>query len=251
MNHGRKRDYTIQKIKAIKFTRVEDIRDHFSTMLPGLSQLGYIDPGHGLRGKTQWLTDDEDLASMYCKYAGKHEILLWCVKQMNDQPSSSQPSSKKQKVLVTSKNGAKEKKAKEASHYAMVVSEVEGILDQLREKHGSHLYSVEQLNCWAHMYHTKKHSSLDNPPNLPYFKAAKDKKSTTVAAQSTEKSTIVSANNTHSSQNLPSGISPSKRVNLRTECMKQLEIWYSLLEKGMITKEQYDEVQGTILNDMK
>ena len=236
MNPGRKRDYAIKKIKAIKFSHVDDMRDHLSTLLPGFTQLGYTDPGHGLKGKTQWLTDDEDLTDMYSKYGGKHDILLWCLKQMDDQPGSSQPSSKKRTASVPSKNGPKEKKAKH--DYTATVSEVEGIVIKLQEKHAS-LYTVEQLNCWAHMFHTKKHSSLDSPPNLPYFKAAKDKKSTAVAAH-----------DTHSSHSLPSGISPSKRVNLRTECIKQLELWYSLLEKGGITQEQYDDFQGIILNDM-
>ena len=65
------------------------MRDHLSTLLPGFTQLGYTDPGHGLKGKTQWLTDDEDLTDMYSKYGGKHDILLWCLKQMDDQPGSS------------------------------------------------------------------------------------------------------------------------------------------------------------------
>ena len=54
----------------------------------------------------------------------------------------------------------------------------------------------------------------------------------------------------HSCLSPPSaGISPSKRVTLHTECMKELEMWHSLLEKGGISKEQYADLQQTILKD--
>ena len=46
-------------------------------------------------------------------------------------------------------------------------------------------------------------------------------------------------------------VSPSKKVNLRSESIKQLVDWHSLLEKGGISKEQYDEVQQVILKEIK
>ena len=44
---------------------------------PEIEQLGYIEPGHGLRGNQRWLNSDEDLREMYVKFCGK-EITLWC-----------------------------------------------------------------------------------------------------------------------------------------------------------------------------
>ena len=166
------------------------------------------------------------------------------MKKLDDQPSQSQ--SKKRAASEGARNAPKEKKSKPASaHYAATLAEVEEVIKQLREKHGT-LYSVEQLNCWAHMYQTQKHGSLDIPPNLPYFKAAKHSRSS--ARNDSQDSTIPS----RASLSPPScGISPSKRVTLRTECMKQLELWHSLLEKGGISKDQYDDLQQTILEDIK
>ena len=46
-------------------------------------------------------------------------------------------------------------------------------------------------------------------------------------------------------------ISPAKRVALRTQCIEQLERWHQLLEKGGINKEQYDELQDSILSEIK
>ena len=210
-----------------------------SGVLPcGFTQLGYIEPGHGLKGKTQWLTGDDDFTKMYVKY-GKHDVLLWCFKAMDDQQSSCQP--KKRKAAGDTAS-AKKPKQTASNRFAETLSEVEKLLQQLRGKRGT-LYMVEQLNCWAHMYQSQEHGSLEFPPNPPYFVGTKHKKSMT----STSKDTTGPSR----SPSLPTcGISPSKRVTLRTECMKQLEIWHSLLEKGGITKETYD-LQHTILQDIK
>ena len=235
----------MHKLKSNKaFTSVDDMIGELSKVLPSkFTQLGFIEPGHGLRGKTQWLHDDDDLRSMYAMYAGKRsrEIILWCLKDACDQSGSKKHAA----TAVNPKDqGPKEKKAKEAaSHYKSSISEVEVTIDQLREKHGN-LYTTEQLNCWAHMYQTKKHGSLDDPPDLPYFKAATKAKKSVHASSASDPSVP--------STSAPTAfVSPSKRVQLRTECIKQLELWHSLLEKGGISKEQYEDIQLTILDDMK
>ena len=46
-------------------------------------------------------------------------------------------------------------------------------------------------------------------------------------------------------------LSPTKRVMLRTQCIEQLERWHNLMKSGGITKEQYDELQGSILSEVK
>jgi len=38
---------------------------------------------------------------------------------------------------------------------------------------------------------------------------------------------------------------------MRSQCIEQLDRWHTLLEKGGITKEQYDELQATIFKDMQ
>ena len=57
-----------------------------------------------------------------------------------------------------------------------------------------------------------------------------------------------------SKDNVPSvssGLSPSKRLNMRSECITQLDKWFNLKERGEITAEQYKEVQDSILSDIK
>ena len=108
----------------------------------------------------------------------------------------------------------------------------------LREKHASK-HSVEQLNAWAHMIQMGKHASTEEPPALPYFGKARapDKGSPEVGAQS-----ILSSS--------PQPLSPGKRITLRSERIDQLGKWHSLLEKGVIIKTKYEELQETILGDM-
>ena len=81
----------------------------------------------------------------------------------------------------------------------------------------------------------KKHSSYDEPPDKPFFRNSKSVKGKT---------------NTSSSGS-SDGMSPAKRINLRTECINQLDKWHMLLEKGAITSDQYQQLQDTILGDIK
>ncbi len=71
------------------------------------------------------------------------------------------------------------------------------------------------------MYHN------DEPPDKPFFRQAKLKKAE------------------------PQGISPSKRITLRSECIDQLEKWHKLMELGAITQDQYVEYKDTIMSDIK
>ena len=171
----------MHKLKANTFSSVDGMRAELTRVLPcSYTQLGFIEPGHGLKGKTQWLRDDNDLSSMYAMHTGKRsrDILLWCLKDDN------QPGKKHAATADPKEQRPKDKKAKDLSHYKASISEVEETIDQLKKIHGS-LYTVEQMNCWAHMYQTKKHGSHENPPDLSYFnKATKAKQSAHVSSAS-------------------------------------------------------------------
>ena len=230
----------MHKLKANTFSSVDGTRAELTRVLPcSYTQLGFIEPGQGWKGKTQWLRDDDDLSSKYAMHAGKRnrDILLWCLKD------DDQPRKKRAATADPKEERPRDKKAKDSPHYKASISEVEETIDQLKKIHGS-LYTVEQMNCWAHMYQTNqtnKHGSLKNPPDLPYFKATKAKQSSHVSSASLPSSSSTST----------ACISPSKRVSLRTECIKQLELWHSLLENGGITKDQYENLKCTILDDIK
>ena len=111
------------------------------------------------------------------------------------------------------------------------LSEVEDIVKKLKKKHGTK-YSVEKLNIWAHMLHIEKHDSEEIPPDVPYFRG----RSGSSAFSSVS---LMEATN-----------SPRNRVSLRTECIDQLSKWHGLLEKQVITQDDYNKVQQTILKDI-
>ena len=131
------------------------------------------------------------------------------------------------KVLVLAKKNKPESDVGNSrSKYGAVhnkMFELQEIVDELEKRHGTQ-YSVEQLRAWGNMMMMKKHDSLDHPPNKPFFTGKK-------AGQSTN--------------------SPGKRIKYRSECMDQLDKWHSLLSRGVITQEQYSELQESILSDIK
>ena len=47
-------------------------------------------------------------------------------------------------------------------------------MSKLKEKHGQQ-YDTEGYACWAHTIQSGKHSSYDEPPDLPYFTRCKRK----------------------------------------------------------------------------
>ena len=51
-------------------------------------QIGYIEPGDGLKGRKLWLHTDNDLQGMYEKHQGKKSIQLWCYTHVATKPQS-------------------------------------------------------------------------------------------------------------------------------------------------------------------
>lgn len=196
---------------------------------PEAFSFGYLQRGHGTKGRQYAISDDEDIKNMYEEYKGKKEIVLWV--KPHKPPKSTSVS---QKRLRVDKENDGENEPKRRPNYLSRLSEVQDIINELEEQNLGENFTNEQLRVWAHMIHIKKHTSYTDPPNKPFFRkhSAKKNKSSTSASMSAE-------------------LSPVKRINLRTECINQLDKWHELLEKGAITLEQYTQLQGTILGDIK
>ena len=137
---------------------------------------------------------------------------------------------------VTRGKRPKEKPPKEAPppKRGSTITHVEAIMAELKETHGSK-FDAAKYACWAHCIQNGKHSSMDAPPDLPFFTGRKKS-----GSQCDSPSTTSSGSR-----------SPTKRLNLRTECINQLSKWHSLLQGGAISQDQYDEMKDTIMEDMK
>ena len=190
--------------------------------------MGYIVPGHGLRGKQEWLCENSDLKEMYTQYKGRKEIVLWC---FPNNVKSHSTLSKRGKVSF-----AKSCRKSPYDSQRDETAEVSDIRKILQEKHEAG-YSPQQLQTWANLIQMKKHSSLDDPPNHPFFKGYKKRNK---GDSTPPKPATVSA-----------GVSPGKRLSMRTELIDQLDKFVNPLEKGALTPLEYQDLQKSIMTDIK
>ena len=168
---------------------------------------------------------------MYEEHNGRKEVILWCyakaLKTNVRKRSLELPPSTTSKAPKVSKGYA--------SHQEKM-TKVQEILDELREKHAGK-YSEEKLHTWANLIQMKKHSSLDEPPDYPFFRGYKKAEA---GKSSNDQGTLKS---TH--------VSPVKRLSIRTTLIEQLEKCTGILEKGGLSQEEYTELQQCILKDIR
>lgn len=146
---------------AKKFTTVEELNKTVSEFLKSsVSQIGYIIPGHGMKGKTTVIRQDSDLKTMYAIFYSKRDIVLCCIGELRDNLVSGRKHSNTDVASLPKAKSAK------------IMTDVREIIEKLRSKHGSK-YSIEKYSAWAHMIHMQKYESYDNIPDLPYFSGRK------------------------------------------------------------------------------
>ena len=209
---------------------MEDLHSELQSLSVALKDVGYIEPGHGVKGRQMWLETEDDLDAMYQIHdkKGKSEILLWCYMKVKTDLVNQGSIPYHQQTVTLLMTGSKRTSS------AQKLQEVEKIVDDLRSKHAAK-YSTEQLNAWAHLLHVGKHNSYETPPNLPYFGKRRG------GTEELEKAKSI---------DIHVSCSPSKRLGLRGECIEQLSNWHALLDKGAISVQQYNDLKETILGDL-
>lgn len=186
-------------------------------------EMGYVEPGHGMKGRKIWIHSDEDVKMMYEKHDKKRNILLWCY-------TAADTGSKEHKSNKPGKGGTKYQQHLEGQ------SAVDKIYEQLQEKHTT--YSPRKLRAWANMVHLKTWTSIDEPPDKPFFKSRK-------------RSTVHGEGSSTSKNPKLSSLSPGRKYRVRSELIDQLEKFHKLKESGALSSTEYDELRGTILSDIK
>lgn len=227
VNRSKKSEYRIHNIRdGVKFTDMENLQGFIRTRFKeftGCDELciGYVEPGHGWKGKQMWLNSDEDIKDLYVVCSKARHILLWCYL----------PTEKKRKRKLEFSEEKENKRARCLSSNRSKIDETNDTFQDLITKH-NHKYTPEQLHAWAEMVQMKKHSSLEVPPKMPFFRSrhqeprAQEKVTTAVSS------------------------SGSSWIHARTECIEQLEKIGNLLEKGTISQEQHDKLQEAIMKDI-
>ena len=210
----------------------DQLKECFGDMSPDFA-LGYIEPGHGTKGRQIPLKDDNDLATMYTAHRLKKKIVLWIKEEL---PRVTVPKKRSQLTIDVDEDLAVPGSSKHTgpSKYTKQIqkmNELEDIVDQLSEKHGED-FTPEQVRTWAHMIQMKKHISYENPPDKPFFKRPKPRM--------------------ESGQKLaPESLSPGRRIQYRSQCIDQLDKWHSLMERGAISLDEYTDMQRSILSDIQ
>ncbi len=107
--------------------------------------------------------------------------------------------------------------------------------------------------------------SRDDPPKVPIFTGGREKRSNQVqmlttavsemakaichpTSTSTTPPTCVSA---ISQESVPTGISPGKIANLRTNYLQQMRDLHSLFENGALSDTEFQELKVPILQQLK
>ena len=156
----------MKKLKSCsKFSSLEELKDSFCTSLEfNPSDFGFIQPGHGLKGRQRW---NADLEEMYNDYPKKHDFLLWCYTDVGGETTTDVVGQKRSAPVERTSSAPKPKLT-----CVRKISEVEDIIKYLKQRHGES-FTVEQFSMWAHVIHIGKHSSREAPPNLPIFRQSK------------------------------------------------------------------------------
>ena len=206
---------SVANLKAFIVQKVSQL-PNVSTYLESV-EYGYIGPGHGARGKKVWIYKDDDIAEMYETHSGNRTIRLWCYTHA------------RKAVSTKASSGSK------FQQHCEKLSDVDEICAKLSEKHKGK-YSKDQLRAWARMINLGKHESYDEAPDKPFWKGRKRQCSDQALSSKRPTSSVAS---------------PSKKVGIRSELIMQLKQWHALLESGVVSQIEYDEMKTAIMTDMK
>ena len=107
-------------------------------------EFGYVKPGHGTKGRQEWIFSDKDLEEMYKEHIGKTEIMFWVYGQ---QEQDAQQISKKKKPRSpgTGDSPTHSKRKSKSDVITHKLMEVEAIADKLGNMKGNSLLS--KLMC--------------------------------------------------------------------------------------------------------
>ena len=125
------------------------------------------------RTTQQWVFACEDLAAMYGSgsVTADKEIILWCDKKCENVPDL--PSRKRKSTSTKLEDGSSSSKLSRTEENEELLL----IMDKLKDKHSSN-YTDPQLRLWAKFIQSRRHESLDTPPNIPLITGSTDTRKT-------------------------------------------------------------------------
>lgn len=229
MNPTNKADYTVHTLGMTqRFRSHLALQNELRKAFPGYdcSAIWHIVPGHGFKGKKMIITNDEDINSLYVYASGKRKKIMLSI-QRSCESKEVGTRKRPKRILVTDDDDeapeeVKEPKKKKQSKSEEKFARVQEVVEKLKGKHGTK-YTIEKLNCWAHMIDMGKHDSYEEPPKLPFFGSVSRRPTSqstgnpsTAQSQSSTQDTVVV------------DISPGKLVKMRGDSISQININFGM-----------------------
>ena len=219
INPESKGGYLVEEFMDKKFISVYHYAQKWQRFLKSTSfkqfGIGYLQPGHGFKGKQFVLATDEDLKQMYNEHSGRKSINLWLKFEKK----------KRTRDTLSMSDYPQPKRSKSCESHLAKMDELQSIVEKLKE---IPIFLVLSFTV-GEVYYTIQlghHDSYEHPPKKPFFGASK-------------------------TANTSSGLPPEKRIHLKSECTEQLTKWHKLMNDGVITKEEYEDMHKTIMGDIK
>lgn len=231
----------------MKFVTIADFNSQLKSSFVELESkealltFGYITPGHGFKGRQQWINEDRDLDEMYEIFGTRKEILIWCLLPRGKSENKGGKRGKSDCDNAAKRHKETQKEARQEDKH-----DVSDVIKQLQKNHGNK-FSIEQFNAWAQLIRLGKHVSLDNPPNYPFFVGRRKQSK----AESSDGHTTDSPTHSDSQPTtLNVSFSPGKRIHLRTELLDQIKKLSDLLNDGNISQDQYETMKHIVMKDI-
>ena len=135
---------------------------------------------------------------------------------------------------------------------------LESVFQNLREKHGSK-WSGPQYRLWARAIVSGVHDSYCQPPNAPMFTGGIEKKpkeslvdAFAGAATAIAKALSPKSPQDHDVTPIEHSVrfSPGKKVDIQMKNLEQLRVLQSLMEDGILNKEEFAEQKRIVLQSL-
>ena len=218
-------------------------------------EFGYFEPGRGLKGKKEWILDRDDIVKMFERHIGRKrkskEITLWCYHALSEasgsrssgsRSSGSRPSGSRSPRSRSKSPIAKKPRSSRYDSQLSKMAKVDEIYHKLEGIH-ENKFSPEQLTAWAHLIEMGRHHSYNVPPKKRFYQHASVEESAQRKPSDAPSTSVTQATG--------KAASPQSRLSVRSEYIDQLQKWHSLFSVGAVSKEQYEELQTTILSDIQ
>ena len=234
----------------------EKLVDTLSAHLPNLSDEFNVGYFLGRPQTKRWIISEHDLQAMYS--TGNEEILLWCDGKSQD------TSSKKRKKTNDDEEEGDEDVPAGGKHTKSACAEERELEDGIHKLQSIHAddYGYGQYRLWARMIRNNQWKDFNNPPNVPMITGKvprKEKNSNTVVDTLATAAVAIIKELKKDTTSIPSnkgmctlgGMSPGKKVELRSQYLKQLKEIQNLRDEGVLTLEEFQAEKDTILQTLK